>query len=662
MLLPADAADLSLKRVMLSSGGVGYFEYEAIVDGDTTLTLDVALDQVDDVLKSLVVYDETGTAGEITLPGRNPLAQSFADLPFDRSALNSATDLLNALQGAEIRIAGAKPLTGRLVHVDPETVQGPAGTLETRQRVTLLTSSGLQQATLAEADGIAFTDAELQKQVDAALTRVATYHDNAHRRLTLRTRGNGQRKVRVGYVIASPLWKTSYRLSLPGESQAEKARLQGWAVVENFSGQAWQDVELTLLSGSPVAFRQALYESYYVPRPSVPIESGGRILPSADTGTVGAAALAKAAAAPQEYAPPPPPAPAPTIRPNMAARSAKPEQLAPETPAAIEAAQAAEGATQIAFTLPYRVNAPVGQSVVLPVLDREVPAKRVDLYQPSTDRQHPLAAVELTNNGDTGLPPGVLTLYQQGAQGAAYLGDARLGAFPTGDKRLLSFALDQKVAVDRDTSERRFITKAAITEGVMRLTRMSRQTTTYRMKASTPPPSFVIEHPRSAGWTLNAPDPKTIDITASAYRIPADLAGKSEGSVVVVEDRPIEETIALSDLADNRLDVLAQSNELDPPLRRALADLAGRRQAIARQRAELERMKEKRALLVEDETRLRDDLTAVGREPGLRKRLLDKFAETETAIDAISASIAKGTETLAAAERDLGTYVAGLKL
>src|SRR5262249_14688892 len=155
---------------------------EAIVDGDTTLTLDVALDQVDDVLKSLVVYDETGTAGEITLPGRSPLAQSFADLPFDRSALNSATDLLNALQGAEIRIAGTNPWTARLVLVDPEPVRATPGPLETRQGVTLLTPSGLQQATLAEADGIAFTDAELKKQVDAALTRVATYHDNARRR------------------------------------------------------------------------------------------------------------------------------------------------------------------------------------------------------------------------------------------------------------------------------------------------------------------------------------------------------------------------------------------------------------------------------------------------------------------------------------------------
>ena len=72
---------------MLSSGGVGYFEYEAVVDGNATLSLDVPLDQIDDILKSLVVYDDGGTAGEVTLPGREPLTQSFVDLPFDRAAL-----------------------------------------------------------------------------------------------------------------------------------------------------------------------------------------------------------------------------------------------------------------------------------------------------------------------------------------------------------------------------------------------------------------------------------------------------------------------------------------------------------------------------------------------------------------------------------------------
>jgi hypothetical protein len=57
---PVSAADLSLERIMLSSGGVGYFEYEAVIEGNATLNLDVPLDQVGDILKSLVVYDDAG--------------------------------------------------------------------------------------------------------------------------------------------------------------------------------------------------------------------------------------------------------------------------------------------------------------------------------------------------------------------------------------------------------------------------------------------------------------------------------------------------------------------------------------------------------------------------------------------------------------------------
>src|SRR5437764_7519689 len=156
MAAPAvDAADLVLKRVVLSTGGVGYFEYEAAVEGDATLALDVPLDQVDDVLKSLVVYDTGGSAGAITLPGREPLTQSFVDLPFDRAALESATTLLNALQGAEIRVAAPKAIAGRLVHVDEEVVHGPDGAARTGSRVSVMTESGLQQFVLQEVDAIA---------------------------------------------------------------------------------------------------------------------------------------------------------------------------------------------------------------------------------------------------------------------------------------------------------------------------------------------------------------------------------------------------------------------------------------------------------------------------------------------------------------------------
>ncbi|MBV8776348.1 MAG: hypothetical protein JO258_04050, partial [Alphaproteobacteria bacterium] len=443
----APAADLTLKRVTLSSGGVGYFEYEAVVEADATLTLDVPLNQVDDVLKSLVVYDQSGRAGEITLPGREPLAQGFSDLPFDQKALGSLADLLNALQGAEIRIAGDKPFSGRLLHAEHEAVHNRDGVTESRARLSVMSDDGLRQITIKDLDTVEFTDPAIAAQVKTALMRVAAYRAQGRRQLSLTTHGGGKRTVRVGYVVGMPLWKATYRLSLAADPAAATARLQGWAVLENFSGQGWSDVELTLLSGNPVTFRQALYESYYVPRPSVPVESGNRVLPPPDSGAFAETAAKAAENAPRDAtrrAERPVGGMAQLAAPATSAPMPVPAPAAPP-PAQIDQAAAAENASQVAFILPYKVNVAAGQSLVVPLIDLELPAARVDLYQPATAQSHPLVAIELTNAADTGLPPGVLTLYDQTRAGAQYLGDARLAVFPTGEKRLLSYAVDNKV-------------------------------------------------------------------------------------------------------------------------------------------------------------------------------------------------------------------------
>jgi hypothetical protein len=658
--IPAEAADLTLKRVMLSSGGVGYFEYETTVDGDATLTLDVPLDQVDDVLKSLIVYDNGGHAGEITLPGREPLAQGFADLPFDQSALASAAGLLNALQGAEIRIGGDKPVTGRLVHAEDETVRNPDGGVETRTRVSVLGDGGLRQLTLKDLDAVEFTDPALAAQVKTALTRVAAYRAQGRRQLTIATHGAGKRTVRVGYVVAMPLWKATYRLSLPADPAAGAARLQGWAVLENFSGQSWNDVELTLLSGNPVTFRQALYQSYYVPRPIVPVEAGNRTLPPADTGSFADNLAAKAdntvapagALAPslrQQFAGLPAPAPPPA-----------PMSMPAPPPAAIEAATAQEDATQIAFTLPTKISVAAGQSLVVPLIDRELPARRIDFFQPSTDAHHPLAAIELTNAADTGLPPGVLTLYQQSDAGSSYLGDARLAALPAGDKRLLSYAVDGKVTIDQSAGIEEAIVKATVAEGVMRLTRLQRRTSTYQVNSAAPPPALIIEQHRLAGWNLAAP--AAADRTTDAYRVTASLDPKGNGKLTVVEERPAEERVQLLDLDDDQIGVYLAAKSLDPALHRVFADLAQRRGAVSRQQAELDRLNEERTRLTDDETRLRDNYTALKDDPAMRKTTLDKLKSAELAIDANSAAAAKASTALDAARADLAAYIAALKV
>jgi hypothetical protein len=120
--LAAAAAELPLKRVVLSTAGLAQFTHAGPVAGAGTLDLPVRLDQVDDILKSLTVFDTLGSVGTVSLPGREPLDQLFRDLPFGRDALGSPAELLGALIGSEVEIKGPVDARGRILSVDDETV------------------------------------------------------------------------------------------------------------------------------------------------------------------------------------------------------------------------------------------------------------------------------------------------------------------------------------------------------------------------------------------------------------------------------------------------------------------------------------------------------------------------------------------------------------
>jgi hypothetical protein len=87
-------------------------------------------------------------------------------------------------------------------------------------------------------------DKELAAELGKALGALAEYRADRTKTVDLRFAGEGNRRVVVGYVHEMPVWKTSYRLVLPeGETggstagdKSGKFMLQGWAIVENTSG------------------------------------------------------------------------------------------------------------------------------------------------------------------------------------------------------------------------------------------------------------------------------------------------------------------------------------------------------------------------------------------------------------------------------------------
>jgi hypothetical protein len=264
----------------------------------------------------------------------------------------------------------------------------------------------------------------------------------------------------------------------------------------------------------------------------------------------------------------------------------------PMAPAQMVAAQAQEATTQVVFRVPRPVTVANGQSLMVPVADREVPGARLALYQPATHGLHPLAAVRLVNDGETGLPPGSLTLYERDDGGAvAYVGDARLSVLPAGDERLVSYALDQKVRIDREHEAKQRILKGRINKGLLELTYSDEQTTRYRIKgAAREPRRVLLEQPVQPGWKIVTPGPENVELTEGHYRIRKDLAADSEATVDVTLRRERLQSIQLARLSAQQIVVYTKTGELDPKLRRAIAKLGELRHVLDQRRRELEQL------------------------------------------------------------------------
>ena len=652
----ASAQELVLKRVMLSSGGLGYFEYEATVDGDATLKLTVPLGQVDDVLKSLVVYDDKGSVGSLSLPGREPLAQAFKDLPFGQEALDNPSALLNTLKGAQISVGGGKAMSGRIVSVNEESFVVNERTTSTRTRVTLLNERGLQQFILEEAENLTFADAALREKVAQALVAIQSNRARDARTLELSSRGQGSRTVRVAYIVEAPVWKAAYRLTIAAEGP--RSGLQGWAIVENMSGQDWKDVELTLVSGRPVAFHQALYNAYYVTRPEVPVEVAGRLMPTIDRGAV---PYGKVAAAP----PPPPPAPAaaPRTRYSEQQRDVT-ASAAPPPPAApmAEAVEATDAATQVVFKFPRTVSVVNGRTLSIPIIDRQVPVQRLAVYQAETAGRNPLAAIRLTNDGETGLPPGIITLYERDkAAAVTYAGDARLSAFPVAETRLLSYALDEKIIIERDTAQTERLATGTIVNGVLRYARLVRQTVTYRVRGPAKEPrQLVIVQRRLPGWTLVKPEGR-VELSEGNYRLPFQLPGGDQTQTFeVVQEQTVQQEMRLVDGAVEQIRAFAQAREFDARTRDALARVLQLQGAVADAQRGVAKLDADRKAIVDEQVRLRDNLSRVPANSDLQRRYLATLDRQETELETLARQKVEAEKAVEAARNALRAYVAQL--
>lgn len=413
-----------------------------------------------------------------------------------------------------------------------------------------------------------------------------------------------------------------------------------------------------------MAFRQALYEAYYVKRPEVPIEVAGRLMPGVDRGGVDASDRLKAAV-------PPPPAPAAApYRPQQQERNVAAPATAPPPMGASAAEQfeVTDAATQVVFRFPRPVSVTNGRTLALPIIDRQVPAQRLALYQADTAPRNPLAAIRLTNDGESGLPAGLITLYERDKAGyVAYVGDARLSGFPVGETRLLAYALDEKIVIEREQTQADRIATGTIAQGALKLSRVVRQTVTYRVRGpAREPRQLVVVQRRLPGWTLVKPELRSdgkggVELSEGNYRITFQLPGGDQTQTFeVVQEQTQQQELRLVDGAADQIRVYAQAREFDAKTRESLTKVLQLQAGVADAQRKVTQADSERQQIVQEQARLRDNLARVPANSDLQRRYLATLDKQETELEAIAKRRTEAEKAVETTRDALRAYVAGL--
>src|SRR5947209_11423556 len=125
---PADRqADVPVKQVVLFSSGVGYFEHFGSVNGTGDTELRFKTQQINDILKSLVLEDlDKGRVTTITYPSQDPVAKTLRSFQVDITSNPSLGELLNQLRGAKVKLqVGAETVEGTILGLEKK--QKPVG-------------------------------------------------------------------------------------------------------------------------------------------------------------------------------------------------------------------------------------------------------------------------------------------------------------------------------------------------------------------------------------------------------------------------------------------------------------------------------------------------------------------------------------------------------
>ncbi len=675
-------SQLPIAQVVLFSSGVGYFQREGIVEGDARVDLSFDVRDINDLIKSMVLRDlDGGHVAAVSYDSNAPVERTLKSFAVNLNGNPSFAAILNQARGEKIEVVlqqtnAAQPgtLTGTIVGLEAQKQTVSKDAVAEVEVLNLWCADGVRSLKMSEVQRVRFLSPILDGEFRKALETLALSHDTAKKAVSINFAGSGKRNVRVGYVVENPIWKTSYRLVLDKDKKAAPY-LQGWAVVENPTDEDWKDVRMALVSGRPISFQMDLYTPLYVPRPVVEPELFASLRPVAYSGGMsgqsnGAALTLSSGTTQFERKPSDGKggegrrgAEAPG-KDNLAYRDAagKLKELDERMDlggTARSVAQAAKLGDFFQYTIDRPVTLPRQKSALLPIINKDVQATRLSIYNERTQAKFPLLGLRLKNTSGVHLMQGPITVYE----GSNYAGDARILDLQPNEERLLSYAVDLGTEVNPvPSSDNGRLTSVKAVKGVVYTTTKVRETKTYTIaNRNDQERTVLIEHPVRNDFHLIDTD-KPIETAADFNRFEVKVPAGKDGKLVVTEERQLNNNVAISNLDDNNIRVFLNSPVTSAKVKTALQEAMKLRWETAKTQREIGEQERQLKVIVDDQTRLRANLKEMPATAAAYKRYLEKFDLQETQIETFQKEIKRLQEIEHSQKKEFEDFLANLNV
>jgi hypothetical protein len=682
---PARAAQLPIGQVVLFSSGVGYFQREGTIEGDARVDLSFPTTDVNDLLKSMVLRDlDGGHVSAVSYDSNAPVERTLKSFAVNLQGNPSFADILHQARGekAEVALAnaGAGALNGTIIGVERQRQQVNKEVVE-QPVLNLWCPDGMRSVKLSEVQRVRFLNAGLDAEFKKALETLAASHDTRKKAVSIRFAGEGRRRVRVGYVVENPIWKTSYRLVLSAKGEG-KPYLQGWAVVENPTDEDWKGVRMALVSGRPISFQMDLYTPLYVPRPVVVPELFQGLRPVAYSGAMLEDVSAAGGQAKAEGAEPmnKPARPGEAGAKEVLKRSGGSggrgfgfggggfggahareveEQLRDQRLNLGDSVSSAASAARLGDFFQYAIDRPVTlprqKSALLPIVGKDVEASRVSIYNEGVQAKFPLLGLRFKNTSGLHLMQGPITVFE----GSSYAGDARVQDLQPKEERLLSYAIDLGTEVSPAPAQGKGrVTRLKAVKGVVTITTKLVESRIYTAKnRSGQGRTLLIEHPVRHEFKLV--DCKPAETAADVYRFEVKLPAGATEALAVKEERLIDSAVSISSQSDEQVRILLREAVVSDAMRKGLQRAMELRLAVEKTKREAAELKRQHDAIVEDQKRLRANLKEMPETAKAYKRYLEKFDQQETDIEKLQAELKRLEAAQHSQQKALDDFLAG---